>query len=64
MRSLTIIMALMMPLTIITSFYGMNVPLPFQTHSQAWGIILLSMVVSAIIMVLISRRRGWIAGRD
>jgi magnesium transporter len=64
MRSLTIIMALMMPLTIITSFYGMNIPLPFQTHVQAWVFILLSMLASAVIMIIISRKRGWIAGKD
>jgi magnesium transporter len=64
MRSLTIIMALMMPLTIITSFYGMNIPLPFQTHVQAWVVILVSMFLSALVMVIISKRRGWIAGKD
>jgi magnesium transporter len=61
MRSLTIIMALMMPLTIITGFYGMNVQLPFQTHNSASLIIFLSMIFSAIVMVIISKRRGWIS---
>ena len=61
MRSLTIIMALMMPLTIITGFYGMNVNLPFQTHASAWIWILISMIISAIGMIVISKRRGWIA---
>jgi|WetSurMetagenome_2_1015567.scaffolds.fasta_scaffold53821_3 magnesium transporter len=64
MRSLTIIMALMMPLTIITSFYGMNITLPFQAHPQAWMFIVLSLIISAVVMILISRRRGWIAGKD
>jgi magnesium transporter len=61
MRSLTIIMALMMPLTIITGFYGMNVPLPFQTHASASLFIFLAMLLSAIVMIIISRRRGWVS---
>jgi magnesium transporter len=64
MRSLTIIMALMMPLTIITGFYGMNVNLPFQEHASAWIWILISMIISALVMILISRRRGWIAEKN
>lgn len=61
MRSLTIIMALMMPLTIITGFYGMNITLPFQEHPSASLFLFLAMIFSAIFMIWISRRRGWIA---
>jgi len=60
MRSLTIIMALMMPLTIITGFYGMNVNLPFQNHSYAWEFLFIAMILSAIGMIFISIKRGWI----
>jgi magnesium transporter len=44
MRTLTIIMAIMMPMTIITGFYGMNVNLPSQNSSDLWiflGILML-----------------------
>jgi magnesium transporter len=61
MRSLTIIMALMMPLTIITGFYGMNVNLPLQNHPSAWTFLVIAMFFSAIGMIIISIRRGWIA---
>ena len=64
MRSLTIIMALMMPLTIITGFYGMNVKLPFQDYPQIWIFLLAAMMLSAVVMILISKRRGWIAGKE
>lgn len=40
MKILTIIMAMMMPITIITGFYGMNVRLPFESNPNAWIFIL------------------------
>jgi len=58
MTVLTIIMAIMMTMTIITGFYGMNVPLPFQKDSYAYIIILGLMVVTGIITFLIARRIG------
>ena len=64
MRSLTIIMALMMPLTIITGFYGMNVKLPFQEHPFASLFIFLSLIFSAVIMVIISKKAGWISKKN
>lgn len=36
MRILTLIMALMMPITIITGFYGMNVKLPLEGSPNSW----------------------------
>jgi magnesium transporter len=64
MRSLTIIMALMMPLTLITGFYGMNVQLPFQTNEYAWIFLVFAMIGSAIIMILISKHYGWIEKKN
>jgi magnesium transporter len=61
MKVLTILMAIMMPLTVITGFYGMNVKLPLQEHPNAYIIILGLMTFSGIILVLTSMRRGWIA---
>lgn len=58
-RSLTIIMALMMPLTIITGFYGMNVKLPLQDSPFASEFILLMMIFFSAMMIVILRRRGW-----
>jgi magnesium transporter len=56
MKILTMIMAIMMPLTIVTGFYGMNVKLPFQNSPTAWIGILAIMVVSSIIMFFLFRR--------
>ena len=62
-RSLTIIMALMMPLTIITGFYGMNVKLPLQDSPFASEFILLMMIFFSAMMIIFLRRRGWTSGR-
>lgn len=61
MKVLTILMAIMMPLTVITGFFGMNVKLPLQEHPDAYLLILALMILSGILLVLISRTRGWIA---
>lgn len=61
MKILTILMAIMMPLTVITGFFGMNVKLPLQEHPDAYLLILALMILSGILLVLISRTRGWIA---
>ena len=58
-RALTIIMALMMPLTIITGFYGMNIKLPMQNNPFVDIFIFGIMFVSAIIMIIISKKKGW-----
>jgi len=58
-RALTIIMALMMPLTIITSFYGMNIKLPMQNNPFVDIFILSIMFISAVIMIILSRKKGW-----
>ena len=64
MRSLTIIMALMMPLTIITGFFGMNVKIPFQDNPFAALVIFISLIISAVLMIVISRKAGWISKKE
>ena len=56
MRILTLIMAIMMPMTIITGFYGMNVKLPLQNHPAVWIFLVGLMVGIAIIMFFVFRR--------
>ena len=58
-KVLTIIMALMMPLTIITGFYGMNVALPFQDNSFAYLYLLLIMFIFAIAMIILFKKGRW-----
>lgn len=53
MKILAMISVIMLPLTFISSFYGMNVPLPFQNSVNAvWGLSVI-MGVSAIVVVLL-----------
>jgi magnesium transporter len=56
MKILTMIMAIMMPLTIITGFYGMNVKLPFQNSPTAWIGILIVMLFLSTIMYFLFRK--------
>lgn len=59
-RVLTIISVIMLPLTLITSLYGMNVDLPFQTHPEAFELVMVMMVVLALSMILYFRLRRWL----
>lgn len=58
MRRLTIISIMLMIPTLITSFFGMNVPLPFQEGSLTFaGIIGASVLASSLGALLLSERR-------
>lgn len=58
MRRLTLITVVLMVPTLITSFYGMNVQLPFQEQRQAaYGVIIVGMVVSLLLAWYFQRRR-------
>jgi len=56
MKILTMIMAIMMPITIVTGFYGMNVRLPLEDNYYSWMWILAIMIFVSLIMYLIFRR--------
>jgi magnesium transporter len=65
---LTIIFTLTIPATVISSIYGMNVPLPGGAVLGPQGFlgiytsaifILLVMITPAVVMVLYFRRVGW-----
>ena len=56
MKILTMIMAIMVPLTIVTGFYGMNVKLPFQNSPYAWIGILAIMFILSLMMYFFFRR--------
>lgn len=61
MKILTIISVIMLPLTVITGFYGMNVNgLPFATHPQASEIIIAFLVLVILIMVIYFNRKRWL----
>ena len=52
-KALTIIMAIMMPLTVITGFYGMNISLPLQEYSNSWMILIIIMFGISLMMYFI-----------
>lgn len=55
LTSMTIVLSIP---TVITSFYGMNVGLPFMDHPQAWLlVILITMLVAAATIVVFFKRR-------
>lgn len=64
MRVLTIVMAIMMPLTVITGFYGMNIRLPLGIASegswQAFIVLIIVMVIVTSGMLFLFHRRRWI----
>lgn len=57
---LTIISIIMMPLTVITGFFGMNVDFPGRQNSYAILYILIGMVVLALGMLGFFRSRKWL----
>ena len=56
MKILTIFSTLLLPLTLITSFYGMNVTLPYQTHPY---FVYWLMLFSLITMIIAFIRAVW-----
>ncbi len=59
-RVLTIISTIMMPLTFITGFFGMNVPLPWQNDYISTIIITIITTLLVVYMLYIFRKRHWI----
>jgi magnesium transporter len=62
MKILTVIATIFMPLTVLTSLYGMNVELPHLPGgdaAQVWWIVLMMFAISGIMLYMI-RRRGWL----
>lgn len=59
-RTLTVISVVMLPLTFISSVYGMNVNLPLGDHPLGFFVVVAVMIVISIVMVAVFRRRGWV----
>jgi magnesium transporter len=60
MRILTIIATIFMPITLIASLWGMNIPLPFEKSGNALLYIILIMIGIIGGMLYFFRRRHWI----
>ncbi len=61
MKILTIISVIMLPLTVITGFYGMNVVgLPFAHSSYAAAIVFGLLIFVSVVMLFYFRKRNWV----
>lgn len=60
MQILTVISVIMLPLTLISGIYGMNVPLPVQNQEEAFILVLVLMFGIAFSMLAYFRHRGWL----
>lgn len=59
-RMLTVIATILLPLTVIASIYGMNVPLPFQNSGSAFALVFVIWAVVVVGMLYFFRRHRWI----
>ncbi len=59
-RMLTIIATILLPLTVLASIYGMNIPLPFQNSSYSFLFVLIIWIVIVSGMLYFFRRQRWI----
>jgi magnesium transporter len=60
MQILTVISVIMLPLTLISGIYGMNVILPVQEADFAFPVVIGLMFTIALSMLLYFRHRGWL----
>jgi len=60
MKVLTIISMTMLPLTVISSIYGMNVNLPFAEHKNSFWIVCGLMLVTVIGLLFYFKRKRWL----
>ncbi len=59
-RMLTVIATILLPLTVIASIYGMNVPLPFQESGYAFAFVFALWALVVVGMLYFFRRHRWI----
>ena len=57
MKIFTLVSVLLMPPTLVASFYGMNVPLPFMNKGWAWFALLLFMGLLVAVVLYIFRKK-------
>ena len=60
MRILTVISVVMLPLTLVSSIYGMNIGLPFADNPHAFTMAAGIMLIIALLMLYLFRRRHWL----
>lgn len=60
MRMLTVIATILLPITVVASIFGMNIPLPFQHSSYSLLLVFLIMIIIIVSMLYFFRRQRWI----
>ena len=60
MKALTIVATVMLPLTVLTGIYGMNLNIPESHIDFMYYVVLSLMIIIAFIMMLYFRRKHWI----
>ena len=56
MRVLTYINTILLPLTLVTGFFGMNVEFPFTANTVAFWVILGALLVMSVVLLFFLRR--------
>jgi magnesium transporter len=59
MKILTFFSSIMLPLTMITGMYGMNIQLPFMSHPYAFWMVFSLMAVIVIVLIIYFKRKRW-----
>jgi magnesium transporter len=59
-RILTAASVILLPLTLIASVYGMNVPVPGENEPFSFWVVVALMAFMLIVLTVIFRRRGWL----
>jgi len=59
-RMLTVIATILLPITVVASIFGMNIPLPFQNSSYSLLFVFLIMLAIVSGMLYFFRRQHWI----
>ncbi|MFC2035409.1 magnesium/cobalt transporter CorA [Chloroflexota bacterium] len=59
-RMLTVIATILLPITVVASLYGMNIPLPFQDSAYSLLFVFLIMIVIVSSMLYFFRHKHWI----
>ena len=57
MKIFTLVSVLLMPPTLVASFYGMNVPLPFMGKNLTWLALLIFMLLLVAVVLFIFRKK-------
>jgi magnesium transporter len=59
-RVLTVISVIILPLTLVSGIYGMNVNLPLDEHPDAFFAVIGLMLVIALVLLFLFKRRRWL----